>query len=120
MHITERTADIKSDRIHAELIGSDTCTCAGLTAHGNAPVLVLCRRLLEAGHDPAARLEAWRGGALCLIVRSIGEGARLDVDDSGTPRFRRYRSPAEKGLVAAGHSAAGAFSALDPAEVAAP
>jgi hypothetical protein len=40
---------------------------------------MLCRKLIEAGHDPAAPLEAWRGGVLCLRVRSIGEGARLEV-----------------------------------------
>ena len=59
--------------LRAELIGSRRCSAVGITATGNAPVLTLCRRLIEAGHDPAARLEAYRGTTLCLRVRSIGE-----------------------------------------------
>jgi hypothetical protein len=76
--------------LRAELIGSRRCSAVGITATGNAPVLTLCRRLIEAGHDPAARLEAYRGTTLCLCVRSIGEGARLTVHEGdGRPRFVR-------------------------------
>lgn len=59
----------------------------------HAPVLALCRALIEAGHDPSTPLEAYRGTTLCLKVRSIGEGARLTVEDSenGRPRFVRHR-----------------------------
>jgi hypothetical protein len=32
----------------------------------------MCRALITAGHDPASRLEAYRGNLLCLRVRSIG------------------------------------------------
>ena len=60
--------------IRAELIGSDTCTAMGIIARAHAPVLTLCRLLIEAGHNPSARLEAYRGSTLCLTVRSIGEG----------------------------------------------
>ncbi len=85
----------KPPTIRAELAFGDTCTAAGLTATGAAPVLVLCRRLLEAGHDPATRLQAWRGSILCLVVRSIGEAAGLTVEDRPSggkpPRFIRYR-----------------------------
>ena len=35
----------------AELIGSDCCAAAGVTARGSAPVLALCRILIGAGHD---------------------------------------------------------------------
>jgi hypothetical protein len=76
--------------IRAELSGDRRCSAIGITATGNAPVLALCRRLIEAGHDPAARLEAYRGTTLCLRVRSIGEGARLTVREGtsdGRPRF---------------------------------
>jgi hypothetical protein len=48
--------------IRAEIIGT-ICTALGITAHGSAPVLALCRKLVEAGHDPATPLEAWRGVA---------------------------------------------------------
>ena len=80
--------------IRAELIGSDRCFALGMNVRSTAPVLALCRRLVEAGHDPATPLEAWRGSTLCLRVRSIGEGARLTVEDDrrGRPRLRRWRN----------------------------
>jgi hypothetical protein len=69
--------------IRAELRGSDSADALGIAATGNAPVLRLCRALVEAGHDPATRLEAWRGSTLCLRIRSIGEAARLVVKSAG-------------------------------------
>src|SRR5262249_12476082 len=78
--------------IRAELSGDRRCSAVGITATGNAPVLTLCRRLIEAGHNPAARLEAYRGTTLCLRVRSIGEGARLSVREgasNGRPHFAK-------------------------------
>jgi hypothetical protein len=64
-----------------------------MTVRGPAPVLALCRRLIEFGHDPATSLEASRGDVLCLQVRSIGHGAKLTIEDNrlGQPRFRRWR-----------------------------
>jgi hypothetical protein len=53
-------------------------------------VLALCRALVEAGHDPATPLEAYRGSTLCLRVRSIGEGAKLTVDESRGCRFALF------------------------------
>ena len=76
--------------VHAELIGSDTSIALGITAHGNTPVLALCRQLIDTGIDPATALHAYRGDMLCLIVRSIGQGARLEVNSAGTD-FTRYR-----------------------------
>lgn len=70
--------------LRAELIGTDTCTVLRLSAHGVAPILALCRRLIEAGHDPAVALEVYRGNVLALAVRSIGEGAELEVNNKGT------------------------------------
>jgi hypothetical protein len=70
--------------IRAEIIGKDnTAAALGITAHGAAPVLALCRKLVEAGHDPALPLHAYRGDVLALKVRSIGEGARLRVAAHG-------------------------------------
>jgi hypothetical protein len=77
-------------RLRAELIGEDTCTALGLTAHGSAPVLALCRVLVGCGYDPASTLEAYRGETLCLTARSIGEAAGLVVENW---RFRRVGSP---------------------------
>src|SRR5262245_26748997 len=79
--------------ITAELIGSDQCTAIGITARAHAPPLALCRQLIEAGINPDRPLHVYRGETLALIVRSIGEGAALTVEDNrlGTPRFRRWR-----------------------------
>ena len=68
--------------LRAELIG-ETCTAAGLNASGHAPVLALCRVLIEAGHHPATPLKVYRGEALALRVRSIGEAVELRVATHG-------------------------------------
>src|SRR5262249_43728765 len=87
----------KTQTIFAELIGSNTCTAAGITVVDRAPVLALCRALVTAGQDPNRPLHAYRGDALCLRVRSIGEGARLTMEDErrGRPRLRRWRNRAQ-------------------------
>jgi hypothetical protein len=78
--------------VRAELTESDTATALGTTGRGNAPVLDLCRKLVGAGHDPDQPLEAYRGDTLCLIVRSIGEASRLEINGDGTG-FRPRRQP---------------------------
>jgi hypothetical protein len=80
-----------------------TAVAAGITATGHAPLLTLCRRLVEAGHDPSTPLEAYRGTTLCLRARSIGAGARLTVREGpdGKPRFATYR-PAPDGRQSCG------------------
>src|SRR5262249_25005849 len=85
--------------LRAELIGSDTCMAAGITARGHAPVLKLCRQLLAAGHDPTVRLEAYRGKVLCFVVRTIGKGAGLTVEDDklGRPKVRRWHASSGSG-----------------------
>jgi hypothetical protein len=75
--------DANQSPIRADLVGSNTCSAAGIVATGNAPVLSLCRRLIAAGHPPGSRLEAYRGNTLALRVRSIGEAAKLTVRLSG-------------------------------------
>jgi hypothetical protein len=83
--------------IKAYITGASTCMAEGITATGNAPVLELCRKLIEAGHDPRRPLHAYRGYTLALKVRSIGEGAKYAVGDSklGTPIFRRWQKDAQ-------------------------
>jgi hypothetical protein len=85
--------DLAQAPIRAMLVGRGRCEAQGMYGSGSAPVLALCRKLIEAGFDPATPLEAWRGDTLALRVRSIGEGARLSVEDDrhGRPRFRRWR-----------------------------
>ena len=82
--------------IRAELIGSDRCSALGMDVRSSAPVLALCRALLTAGEDPNRPLHAYRGDVPCLGVRSIGEGARLTIEDDrrGRPRLRRLRNGA--------------------------
>jgi hypothetical protein len=77
------------------ITGPDTAAACGLAARAAAPVLALCRFLVEAGYDPGERLEAYRGSTLCLTVSSIGEGARLAVRDNkwGSPRLRKIAKP---------------------------
>jgi hypothetical protein len=78
--------------IRAEIVGSSEASAEGITVSGRyAPVLALCRALLEAGYDPDSPLEAYRGNTLCLRVRSIGDGARLRASErsDGKPVFTR-------------------------------
>ena len=84
--LTHAVGQLKSNitpPIHAELAWADTATALGIIAKGSSPVFKLCRLLVEAGHDPATPLEAWRAGTLCLSIRSIGEAARLRVKAHG-------------------------------------
>jgi hypothetical protein len=79
--------------IRATLTGSRRCEAEGFSSCSSVPVLALCRVLVAAGFDPATPLEAWRGDVPALSIRTIGEGARLTVEDGrhGTPRFRSWR-----------------------------
>jgi hypothetical protein len=88
--------------VRAGLVGTNCATALGIEATGPSPVLALCRVLVEAGHDPAAPLLAYRGNTLALKVRSIGVGAKLTVKDDhiGKPVFRRWRHSAEGGAAA--------------------
>jgi hypothetical protein len=69
--------------ILAQIVGDDSCAAEGFTATGHAPILALCRKLIEASFDPRRPLHAFRGTMLCLTVRSLREGAALIVKTSG-------------------------------------
>jgi hypothetical protein len=76
--------------IRAEITGLTRAAAAGLNVTGHSPVLKLCRALIQAGHDPATPLEAYRGATLSIRMRSIGEAAALTVRETtrdGRPRF---------------------------------
>ena len=77
--------------LRAELSGSTICSAAGQVAIGHTPVLALCRELIEAGHDPSTPLNVYRGDALALRIRSIGEAARLTVDEHNGTRFAKWK-----------------------------
>jgi hypothetical protein len=74
---------ITQQPIRAELIGSETCAALGITISSSSPVLALCRKLIKDSYDRATPLEAYRGDTRCLRVRSISEGARLQVNSQG-------------------------------------
>jgi hypothetical protein len=74
----------------AELAGDDdACTALGITVKSPSPVLALCRKLVDAGHDPATPLEAYRGATLALRVKSIGRAAGLEVSPRGVGFVRQ-------------------------------
>jgi hypothetical protein len=78
--------------IRAEISGGDTAVALGIRVRAYAPVLALCRKLIEAGHDPATPLQAFRGDTPCLRARSIGEATALEINGERTG-FRPAREP---------------------------
>jgi hypothetical protein len=69
--------------IRAVITAADQCETPGYKVRAAAPVLALCRELVEAGHDPACQLHVYRSGVLALRVRSIGDAARLTIRGDG-------------------------------------
>jgi hypothetical protein len=103
--------------IRATLVGSKRCEALGLTGHGYAPVLTLCRALGAAGHDPRRPLHAYREDVLALKVRSIGEGAKLIVkEDRARPRFVKWEPFPRRVQARARQKAEGIGSAFDQAD----
>jgi hypothetical protein len=84
--------------IRAEIKDENTCTALGITARAEAPVLKLCRL-------PSLALHAYRGDVLCLKVRNIGEGARLQCGAAGFHSFEKVSAQAVKPLAERGASA---------------
>jgi hypothetical protein len=80
--LTSNSSSSKS-AIRVELAGSDRASACGLVAVSTSPVLLLCRMLVDSGVNPVMPLQAWRGPVLCLRVRSIGEGTRLQAGGDG-------------------------------------
>ena len=87
-----KLSQVLQQAIRAELAGSDSCSALGITISSSSPVLALCRKLVQAGCDSSTPLEVYRGETLCLRVRSIGEGARLQVNSQGRG-FEPYQGP---------------------------
>ena len=78
--------------VRAELSGDGECRADGVTVRSATPILSLCRRLIADGVHPDQRLVAYRGETLCVVVRSIANGARLLLNGKGTG-FKRCRVP---------------------------
>jgi hypothetical protein len=82
--------------IVCQIIGSDRCAYGGLVVKHNAPVLAVCRKLIEAGYDPQRPLEAYRGETLCLKIRTIAVAAKLTVEEGPNgPRLVPFRKLAD-------------------------
>jgi hypothetical protein len=101
---------VQAGGIVAKLSDSNRCTALGLTAQSSAPVIVLCRALIDTGHDPATPMQVFRGETLALTVRAIGEAARLEINAKGTgfvPRHAVRTAPPMRGnaLPCTGHGA---------------
>jgi hypothetical protein len=65
--------------ITAHLHGEQFCEGEGLAGRGEAPVLALCRALVNAGVDPDEPMDVYRGTTVALHIRSIGVAARLRI-----------------------------------------
>jgi hypothetical protein len=69
------------------------------TRKSDAVVCALCRKLVEAGHDPSLPMVVKRGDIVALRVRSIGEAAKLTVSDrKGPPKFVEWK-PIERAAI---------------------
>lgn len=88
-------AGLQISAVRAEIINSGECSAEGHSARGHSPVLQLCRLLVAAGHDPARPLHAFRGNMLCLVIRSIGEAAGLEINAHGS-RFGKLEGSTGK------------------------
>src|SRR5262245_19067020 len=81
-----------TNAIVAQLSSDTFASALGFTVKSPSPVLALCRKLVESSTcGSSIPLECFRGAILCLKVRSIGEGAALEIDSR--PRFQRRRPP---------------------------
>jgi hypothetical protein len=67
--------------VRAEIVGDDSASAEGITVRGAAPVLALCRKLIEVGVDPDRPLLAFRGTTLCIIANRIGTAAKWTVKE---------------------------------------
>jgi hypothetical protein len=74
-----------SNVILAQISSDSFCAALGITVRSPSPVLALCRKLIESStYGSSTPLDAYRGNTLCLRVRSIGEGAQLEINSKGT------------------------------------
>ena len=97
--------------IHAQLTGSDQCSAEGFSVCHTAPVLAMCRTLIDAGYDPERPLHAYRGEVLSLRVRSIGEAARLQYQDGGGFSRKKFSNPGKNSSKGNGPVAGGGSDA---------
>jgi hypothetical protein len=69
--------------LRADLVGIGLIIIGDLSACSATPILAACGQLVELGIDPRTPLHCCRGGQLAVIVRGIGEAARLEINGNG-------------------------------------
>jgi hypothetical protein len=87
--------DTNRTPVVCRIFGSDHCEVDDLVVRHSAPVLAMCRALIDADYDPERPIEAYRGDVLSLRVSSIGYGAKFTIEESrsgGAPVLRRYKA----------------------------
>jgi hypothetical protein len=89
------------DPIIAAITGSDSAVVMSISVRSTSPLLCLCRALLRAGTDPNRPLRAFRGDVLALTIRSLADGARLEVNQHGTGFTARRERRAAPSIAAA-------------------
>jgi hypothetical protein len=59
--------------------------------HSKTPFLSAARRLIEIGYDPSEKLTGGRTSTECALSSTIGEAAKLTVEETKHgPIFRKY------------------------------
>jgi len=74
-----------SKAIRAALRGDNICDACGIAVRSSAPLLALCRALVEAGHVPAIPLEAQ--------INAYGTGFRPRREADAAPPMNRWVAP---------------------------
>lgn len=84
------------------LTGSWTASGAGIVVdlesrRRGSPICALARKLIEAGHDPAAELHVYRGETLCFKPVPLAKWAGVVIEEGDntckSARFAKYRLP---------------------------
>jgi hypothetical protein len=84
-------------RLHHHRVSLDGRVLAD--GHG-AVVCSAARVLIDEGHDPAARLEAWRGDMLCLSGPLSAFAARtVAVSAEGRPKLVKWHAKGQTGAL---------------------
>lgn len=95
--------------IWVELSGCYSASAEGVTVSyekrsRGAPICALARKLIAAGHDPAAKLLIYRRGTLCFLPSPLGRWASLTVAEGDnsphSARFVKFSPPRNSGPTA--------------------
>jgi hypothetical protein len=99
MCLARPSGQFKLETIVGELHGSNRVTCGDVSLCSPSPAILLCRQSLARGIDSNTSLALYRDNVLALRIRSIGEGANLEVSGTGVGFIRRPARPRARLLV---------------------